>query len=500
MRRHRMWLAVFGAATLAGCGADDTTDMSGPGAMPSTMADAGDGSAVPPGNTAKDAGPTPPKGPATLTSATLANVGRHGDDLRITVKGIDPTGATNAAHLSFSDASGAPVMAFDTNWDGSLDASERRVFFDKGTIGAKATTQTITLAGRMTGAPDVAKVAVAFEGMDGARSNAITVDLVKQAARQSGDACDPAVVIDRCPNGMSCGGMPAACQPGVAPQFTSVAYGPATAIAGPKMMFRGSEPDQDMASINVEFLAANGTPITVDINNDGALIGAILLDTSSSSSTPTFFFQNNPAAGFNILVPKIGVTPTDFAGNVGARTIAAVTAAIVKPTGQPCDWNGFDSCASTALCAPGLATSTNTCTSAASLVTASCKAAPKLDPAKGATKAYGHAQGVSLWDAPPGCVPSDATERPEGSVSLHLATAAATLTITTALPETEFDTAVYLVHGCAPTSAAALGCNDDVDGFSSTLVLKAVPAGDYTIIVESVPRSGGNFGLSVKVD
>ena len=69
--------------------------------------------------------------------------------------------------------------------------------------------------------------------------------------------------------------------------------------------------------------------------------------------------------------------------------------------------------------------------------------------------------------------------------------------ITTALPETDFDTAVFVVPATATTSAASLGCNDDMQGFSSTLELSNVPAGDYIVVVEAVSPKGGHFGISV---
>ena len=137
------------------------------------------------------------------------------------------------------------------------------------------------------------------------------------------------------------------------------------------------------------------------------------------------------------------------------------------------------------------------CTSASAVRSLKLAAAPLLDPSRGPAQAFGTVEGVSLWDAPIGCVGNDAVGRPESVARLHLAAAVSELVLTTALPETDFDTAVYLIPAGAATSATALGCNDDEKGYSSALTLSNVPAGDYTVVIESIQRRGGHFGLSV---
>ena len=267
------------------------------------------------------------------------------------------------------------------------------------------------------------------------------------------------------------------------------------------MLFAGTDPDQDVKQISVEFLDANGSPTSVNLGtkDDPVMNSGILLDaTSSMAGGSSFFFSNPPSVGFDSLVPKIAATVSDGAGNASSRVVVAATSVPTRAAGDACDWAGFDACAAGNACAPGIAGAANVCIAKASLVTAKCGGAPQIDPSKGATKAFGASGGVSLWDAPAGCVPNDAVGRPEGVVRLHLGAAVANLVITTAVSETDHDTAVYLLPGCAATSATALGCNDDTTGFSSTLSLKNVAAGDYTIVVESVSTRGGRFGVSVE--
>lgn len=504
--RRAVWLvapsvmALIAACSSPGAGGSDA----GPGGGTDGGTPEADGSA--PGADGSTPGPDggtdggkPTSANLKLTAATLANVGRKGIDLQIALTGSDTKGRTSSAHLSFLDASDNEITAFDTNWDGVADATERRAFFDTSASGKTSFTSTITFPGILTRVANIEKVKVSLQDATNARSNELVATLSRQTQGEENDPCDTKMITSRCAPGLSCAGAPATCKAGVAPQFNGVAYynGP----RGPVMLFRGTEPDQDMSNIDVEFLNGAGAPVAIDLNNDGNMTSAFSIDAKASSATSaTFFLQNDPAAGFETMVPKIRATPRDLFGHTGNAVIAAVTTAPVKGVGQACDPYGFDACTGGNLCAPGIPGATNTCTSGSSLRTTACSASVKLDTSKTTLTAYGRTQGVSLWEPPSGCVTGDATGRPEGIISLHVAAATPKLTLTTALPETEFDTAIYLVPGCAASGASALGCNDDVQGFSSTLVLNNVPAGDYTIVVEAVSRTGGIFGVNVKLD
>jgi hypothetical protein len=142
----------------------------------------------------------------------------------------------------------------------------------------------------------------------------------------------------------------------------------------------------------------------------------------------------------------------------------------------------------------------NSCVAVSKLQANACSTAPTLDPAKSRLTAFGRAEGVSLWDPPPGCGQTSAVSRPEGVVRLHLGAAAPHLTITTALPETNFDTVLYLLPACAPAPLASAPCNDDTDGYTSTISADSVAAGDYLIVVDSSQATGGGFGLSVTLN
>ena len=441
-----------------------------------------------------------PSAKLALASASVRNIGRRGDTLYVSVSGSDPAKATSAAHLRFTDQNDAPVKVVDTNWDGIPDSAEGTFHFDTSTLGSESFEGIVSLPGAFGPTSKVANVHVALENESGARSAEMTATFTLQALRVENDPCDAQLIESRCEAGLACGGTPATCQPGSAPTLSKVGY---FGGSSPKMVFRGVEADEDIASIAIEFLDHSNNPKAVVISGEGqdaTTAFGIDVDARGGAFGSTFFVEATPASSFVSQVPKIAATAKDVVGRTSTRVITPVSTLPTRSMGQSCDPDGFDACATGSVCAPGIRTEANTCKSATTMRTTKCKAAPALDPSKGATRAYGTVVGASLWDAPTGCVPNDATGRPEAAIALRLTADAPSLTITTALPETNFDTAVYLIPSCAASSATALGCNDDMQGFASSLTLQNVPAGDYTIIVESVQMRGGRCGGAVSLD
>ena len=497
--KNRLLSLVMSATAIVACSAspsggpakdDGNTNVDVP-------ADDGAGSSTDPAPSTEE----PPAVPAPgLSSASFRNIGRRGDTLQIQVSGSDPTKQTSAAHVRFTDEAGAPVNAFDTNWDGIADSPESTFHFDTSTLGSESFDGTLTVPSIFGPDSKIKKAFVALENEARVRSPEIEAAMSFQLLKVENEPCDDRKIESRCKAGLSCSGSPATCQPGSAPELSKVAYfgGPS-----PKMVFRGEEADEDIESVTIEFLDNANAPKTVVLtgeDQDGTSASSISVDARGSALGTTFFVEAIPASSFVSQVPKIAATAIDLVGRSSSRTITARATIPVRSLGQACDPDGFDACASSAVCFPGLRSEPNECKAASTTRADKCKAAPVLDPSKGITHTYGTVAGVSLWDAPPSCVPNDATGRPEAAIQIHLAAAAPSLTITTALPETSFDTAVYVIPSCAPSSSAALGCNDDAKGYASELVLKDVPAGDYTIVVESVQMRGGRFGLAVSLD
>jgi hypothetical protein len=59
------------------------------------------------------------------------------------------------------------------------------------------------------------------------------------------------------------------------------------------------------------------------------------------------------------------------------------------------------------------------------------------------------------------------------------------------------DSREIILPACATSSAQAIACNDDDQGYPSTVTAMNVPAGTYTIVVDSAGPDSGQFGLTV---
>jgi hypothetical protein len=504
IRRLSIWLAAGGA--LAGCSSAPSGSQGG--AFDGGMSDSGAVKVAPgpdggkasgtDGGARADAGAGGDAGTFALESVSVRNGGRHGDVLLFNVQGSDSTGQTTEVHARVLDASNNPVIAFDTNWDGLPDSAETRLHFDTSTLGQKTFTQTITLPGVFGAAPSIASAVVSLSNAAGVLSASQTAALTVQGVESQGGMCDTTEVANRCADGLSCAGTPPTCQAGVAPALTQVAYYGGTTTQTAEL-FIGSDPDEDLQSILVNFLDGNGNSIKVDLSGDGTSppVSSDLVDARTALGQ-SFFFQNNPTPTFPSLVPRISATPIDSFGRSGKPVVANVGAPVIRAPGLSCDAYGITGCAVGSACSPGLIGATNTCTAVTTLQSNKCSTASPA-ATTGVLAGWGVTKGVSLWDPPAGCTLPTEVGRPEAIVKLTLAKAVNTLTISTAEPETNFDTILYVLPACANTSAQALGCADDSpgQGVASTVTLNDVAAGTYAIVIDSGSPQGGQFGLSV---
>lgn len=459
----------------------------------------GDGSTNGDGNS--EGGSTTPASPATLSTATAHAAGRTGGDLRISVEGTDPTLTAYGVHIRVLDESGKKVMAFDGNWSGTTpgafgpNAAERRILFDASGIAGQSTfARTITIPRLLKSFPTIATVEVAVLTEGDRHTKKLSVPVTMQSVQGITQSCDPELVMDRCAPGLACTGTPSECATATPPQLTKFVYAPG--VDGPHMLFEGADPAGDVTSVLVEFLDGSGNPKTIDMTGDGDMANSQELTIGDSTIAGMFFFDNVASPGFASQVPRLAATPLSENNGPGARTVASLAAPPVKAAGQQCDARGFSPCSSGNACMPDESGGASICVPVGTAMTNVGKAAPVLDMSKGKTFATGYARGTSLWDPPPSCVPSGAKARPEGIVRLRVPAALASLTITTAVEETNFDTILYVLKGTG--AGTAIGCNDDAAGSSSTVTLTNVQPGDYTIVIDSEPVGGGNFGVKIR--
>jgi hypothetical protein len=467
---------------------------------------------------------------ATLNDVSLANVDRHGDTLVLSLDGTDTAGQTTEALVQFVDGAGKPILVFDTNWDGVADSSQKRFHFDSSTLGQTSFSATVTMPNMYSvvaaaeypdaGADDAGlnvtlAAIVALSDINGDVTSQLTAPLTPQPVSPVGSPCDLANVTSRCDEGLTCNSS-SVCAAGVAPTVTQAVYYSGDA---PAQLFLVNDPDEDLSTLTVQYLDGAGNQLSVDLSADdaGAPSSGITLNAQASSGR-TFFVGNYPTAILPTLVPQISVTPTDSDGRTGPAVTAMVTAPMYKANGADCDPYGFVRCSDGTLCSPGTVGANNACTATTTLLSAACTGAQPISM-DGILGAWGMPSGPSLFDPPAGCSIPGAIGRPESVLSLTLADDVNTLTLSTATPETNFDTVLYVLSSCNPLppsmtdvgatdagtgdggSTGALGCNDDGpnQGYASTLTLQNVSAGTYTVIVDSVSGQGGSYGLTISV-
>lgn len=438
-----------------------------------------------------------------LETALATFSGPLGADLRIDVHGSDVDGDAAGLAVRILDAAGSEVSLFDSDADGFPDSGAGYLPFG---APLEAPTEPFdafaTLPAEQTLGLELASLEVALVDSTGLASAILAAEIAAQPVRGDGEGCDPTFVRDRCADGLGCKGTPPTCQPGEPPAITRLAYLAPTdgAIAGPRLLIEGSEPDNDLATLHLELLDQSGTPVSLDFDGDGATDASTFdVDASTASNGGAFFVALDLGLGVQELVTRIAVTPSDRGGRVGERIEADYAPAELRNLGQACSPNGFDTCVAGAVCSLG-PTGSATCQGEASARNQQCNAAPTLTLTDGHASYVGVADGTSLWDAPSGCSVNDPTGRAESVVVLRLDQEASRLTITTDTMNTNFDTTLYLVSPCATAGSAAVACNDDgAETVAASLELTSVPAGSYAIIVDSF-STGGTFGLDVTVE
>lgn len=437
-----------------------------------------------------------------LTSVEARVSGRTGKDLRLSVKGKDRNLDASSLWVRLLDAQGGPVLAIDTNRDGLVDASEGPLALEGKRWVTEILTATASLRGLFAHPVAVSQVSVILVDAAGLQSEELVVPVLQQLVRARGEACDPLFLADRCETGLGCRGTPSVCAEGLAPQIGRMAFYRSSTGSGPTILIEGTEPEDDLATLRFEFQNAQGQPISVDTDGDGAPdLASFDQDALDLAVDGAFFLRLQSGAGLDQQVPKLVAIPSDGAGHRGTAKIVAPTTIPVRTAGQACDLRGFDVCAVNLSCSPGIPGATNRCASASPLRTAQCSAAPVLTPTTAGATVTGVAEGGSLWDVPHGCSTADPTGRPEGVVKLRLTDRANKLTLSTVGGGTTFDTTLYVMPGCPNDTVDALGCADDFPGgnAASVLVLTDLPAGDYLVVIDSFDAVGGAFELTATV-
>jgi hypothetical protein len=151
------------------------------------------------------------------------------------------------------------------------------------------------------------------------------------------------------------------------------------------------------------------------------------------------------------------------------------------------------------VCSPGDPAVVNTCQAASAMRAQICAAADHVDVDAGtSTSVSGETGGASLWDAPSGCSAHDPTGRPEGVVMVTVSEHLASLSLSTDVAATSFDTVLYVMDACSSPDPA-LACGDDGDDtVAGSVTLADVAPGTYAVVIDSFGPDGGRFGLAIE--
>ncbi len=430
-----------------------------------------------------------------LTAAAAWRSGASGDDVALALEGADPDGDIVRIAVRFLDEQGSPLNCFDTDADGVPDSSEGSARIDTPLGGKASFAGSAWLNGILQWCPGAAGCLVWLEDAGGRRSEEREAAVAPQTELGTGAGCSPTLMGDRCSAGLACTGQPPTCAPAVAPVLTRLAY--LQLATGVRIAVDGTDESHLLARLSLDFLDAAGAPVSVDQDGDGIGDGTTMdAACAEASHDGLFAFTLWPAGAFGSAVKRLQATPMG-GGLSGPPLEAKLTAVATRGIGAACDYAGFDACASNYVCSPGIKGKVNTCLGLSAARGKKNTGAPVLSPA-GKLRASGLAEGTSLWDAPSGCQPNDPVGTPEGVAILHLTAAQAELTLTTDLPGTAFDTALYVVKDYAGSVPTVLGCNDDGPASpTSTLTLRDLVAGDYLIVVDSFTARAGNFEVRI---
>jgi len=441
---------------------------------------------------------TTPSGVAPTLTSVKANVhGAQGLNLRLTLIGSDNDKDIDRVRLRLFDDAGQPLNAFRSGLSDTPDTHETVLSFDVASdvTNKKDILATATLR-NIFPAYEPASVEVALIDSNGFESSFVESDVIAQDILNQGEACDETYTENRCQPGLGC--REAQCKDGLPPEVTKVAY--LNGQGGTRILVTGTEPEDDIDSVLIEFLDNAGSPVLIDLDSDEVPESdSFVLNAQGSSTDGTFFVRLDPSGEFESQVKQIAVTATDLFDHEGARKTTKLVASPIRSTGQGCDPRGFDVCNANSACVQATNGTTWSCRDKNQLRKAECSAAPEL--ALDGTPLVGFADGGSLFDAPSGCSSGDPTGRAEGVVRLILESPAAKLTLSTNNPGTSFDTVLYLVKACGETTDAPLGCADESEASAAaTLELDLVPAGNYLVVIDSWGATAGEFVLTATIE
>ncbi len=451
-------------------------------------------------------GQDPPEEQISLQINTLSArfVDRFGESLRIELQGQDGAAQVVGAEVTFSDAQGAEIDYFDSDWDGLADSGVGLLGFSASVQGQQQFTALIEIPGVLRVHPDLAHVQLRLMGADQQLSPALGTDILKQAVLSEGEACDVALIANRCEVGLGCRGDSPVCEPGQPPVITDFAY--LDAAEQTRILVAGTDVDADVKLIELSFYDANGDAVAIDLDNDGiAQENSIDVEINPDSGDGSFLLRMEPTGQFTDVVRSLKAKALDWSAQWSDEVETDFAPPVYRSGSAVCDPRGFDQCVNGTVCYPGDAQAEeNKCAIIQSLRQDVCDQATEFDlqldaSQSGSFKVRGVSQGVSLWEPPATCSTALSNQgRPERVFALHVPQDLSLLDLSTVSDNTNFNTVLYLMPGCFSGVEQTLSCNDDApDSYASSIEMQDLPAGDYFVVVDSRAEQGGAFELSI---
>ncbi|MBI4815605.1 MAG: hypothetical protein HY791_05085 [Deltaproteobacteria bacterium] len=481
---------------LAACSSDPgtTDEPSGPNTTPPDPIEKPQTCQTPPCGSGPDSTTHPPqKSAPSVSHASVRISGRDGHDLSLRARLLDADADLSLLELRFFDELGQPLDIFDTDLDGFADSGVQTILIQGGDQ-----EWAHLLADFVSRWPAVGRVDIVAKDASGLASSSVVAPVLDQPNRDLGQSCDPSYTEDRCLDGLGCRGTPSKCVEGTAPRIARFAY--LSTPVGPRILIEGEDLDDDPAYVELEFMNARGEAVEVDLDNDESPdSSSFRIDAMSSSRQGEFFVELRPASTLAEQVVKLAATAVDSRGATGARAVATLSDPTHRTWGQACSTRGFDVCPAAGICSPAGSSANFTCQAAASRRTAVCNQSPVLELSGAPSTVSGHTHLESLWDATPGCAPQDPVGMPEGIVRLRVASESR-VRLTTDLPETSFDTILYVLPGCAADGTEAIACSDDAPGTSASSLELTLAPGEYLVVVDAWSGAGGAFALEARTE